>query len=67
MRSSKTDQVFYSGNEDPINAGNLLRCFYSSVKKVGLKALRFHDLRHIFATRLVQAGVDLYMVQRLGR
>ncbi|HNG51824.1 MAG TPA: tyrosine-type recombinase/integrase, partial [Nitrospira sp.] len=25
----------------------------------------FHDLRHTFATRLAQAGVDLYKVQRL--
>lgn len=25
----------------------------------------FHDLRHTCATRMVQAGVDLYKVQRL--
>jgi len=45
----------------------LLRTFYSATQKAGLKGLRWHDLRHTFATRLVQAGVDLYSVQKLGR
>ena len=30
-----------------------------------IKNLHFHDLRHTFATRMVQAGIDLYKVQRL--
>ncbi|MBM4121354.1 MAG: hypothetical protein FJ249_02010 [Nitrospira sp.] len=30
-----------------------------------VQSFRFHDLRHTFATRLVQKGVDLYKVQRL--
>lgn len=30
-----------------------------------LDGLRLHDLRHTFATRLIQAGVDVFTVQRI--
>ena len=33
--------------------------------RAGIPDFRFHDMRHTFATRLVQRGVDLYKVQRL--
>jgi integrase len=36
-----------------------------AVKEARLDDFRFHDLRHTFATRLVQAGVDLYKVGKL--
>jgi len=35
------------------------------MRKVGIKDFRWHDLRHTFATRLAQAGVDLYKVSKL--
>ena len=50
-----------------MDARNLLRVFYPVMRKEDVKNFRFHDLRHTFATRLVQAGVDIYTVQKLGR
>ena len=35
------------------------------VSDAGIKNLRWHDLRHDFASKLVMKGVSLYTVQRL--
>jgi len=60
--------VFYNGNGNKIDARDLLRGFYSAVRKAKLSKIRWHDAtRHTFATRLVQGGVDIYAVQKLGR
>jgi integrase len=39
--------------------------FLKAVRGAGIPHIRFHDLRHTFATRLVRAGVDIITVQRL--
>jgi integrase len=67
VRRGETELVFFTRNATRIGSRNLERAFYSAIKKSGINPLRFHDLRHTFATRLVQAGVDLYTVQKLGR
>ncbi|MCC2643967.1 MAG: putative Integrase [Nitrospira sp.] len=59
------DFVFVSQSCTPIDSSNLRRRFVSSLKAAQITDFHFHDLRHTFATRLVQAGVDLYKVQRL--
>jgi integrase len=41
------------------------REFCEARDRAGILDFLFHDLRHTFATRLVQQGVDLYKVQRL--
>lgn len=67
LRSGKTDYVFHTSNSTRFNFRHLIRAFENAIKKSGIQRLRFHDLRHTFATRLVQNGVDLYTVQKLGR
>jgi site-specific recombinase XerD len=57
--------VFHSQTQTPLDPDNLRRAFRIAIGKANIVDLHFHDLRHTFATRLVQAGVDLYKVQRL--
>jgi integrase len=68
VRSINNDLVFFNGNGNRVDARDLLRAFYSATKKAKIENLRWHDsTRHTFATRLVQNGVDIYTVQKLGR
>src|SRR5437870_1393297 len=64
VRSLKTDVVFCSKVFTPIESGHLRRSFRLALRKAKIEDFHFHDLRHTFATRLVQAGVGLYKVQR---
>ncbi|HSA62337.1 MAG TPA: tyrosine-type recombinase/integrase [Nitrospiraceae bacterium] len=64
-RTSGSELVFASQTETLLDGSNLRRGFACALKAAKIENLHFHDLRHTFATRLVQAGVDLYKVQRL--
>ena len=39
--------------------------FENALKRAGLSRVRFHDLRHTFASHLVMGGVDIRTVQEL--
>lgn len=54
-----------TGRVFPISDRSLRAAFGKVIEKSGIEDFRFHDLRHTFATRLVQNGVDLYKVKEL--
>jgi integrase len=39
--------------------------FKRAVKRAKIAHCRFHDLRHTFATRLAQSGIDIYKIAKL--
>ncbi len=64
VNRGKCDWVFVN----PATGGpfkDVKRAFKGACRRAGIKDLRFHDLRHLFASRLVGAGVDLITVKDL--
>jgi integrase len=54
-----------SGRVFPMAVRSLRAAFDKALGKAKIEDFHFHDLRHTFATRLVQNGVDLYKVKEL--
>lgn len=65
VRSVKSDYVFPSETYTLLDDSHLRRAFRGAMKLCRIENFHFHDLRHTFATRLVQSGIDLYKVQCL--
>jgi len=65
VRSLKNDLVFISQSGTKIGKRNLIRAFAQALEKAEIKDFTFHCLRHTFATRLAQNGVDIYKIAKL--
>ena len=60
------DLVFPNLAGRPMSSANLLqRGFYPALRRAGLRRIRFHDLRHTFASLMIANGEDIVRVSRL--
>jgi len=63
LKSIKVRNI--SGRVFPIALRSLRVAFEKALRKAEIENFHFHDLRHSFATKLVQNGVDLYKLKEL--
>lgn len=64
LRRNGSEYVFTQlGSERPLRC--VRSAFERACRKAGISGLRFHDLRHTFATNLVLGGVDLVTVKEI--
>ncbi len=59
-RIEKVQDVLYVFNRNGRKLGDFKGSFHTACKNAGLKDLRIHDLRHVFASALVMNDVSLY-------
>lgn len=65
IRSLRSNFVFPGNKSTKRDRSNLRKGFDNAREMADIQNFRFHDLRHTFATRLAQKGVDLYKISKL--
>ena len=62
MKCGGSEYVFPSPTGGPISPDSVIQMLHRVLKRAGLPKVRFHDLRHTFATVALQNGVDIKTV-----
>ena len=66
LKGRGSDYVFVSSKGTPYaRHDSLKQAFIGACKRANIKGLRFHDLRHTAATRMVESGVSIVAVSRI--
>lgn len=66
LKSPNNEYVFLSADGKRYKKHDSLNGIWKrTTKKAGIEGLRFHDLRHTAATRMVEAGVNIVAVNKI--
>ena len=61
----RLQDCLYVFNINGAKIGDFKRSFHTACKNAGLKDLHIHDLRHVFASKMVMNGTSLYITGEL--
>ena len=64
-RIEKVQDVLYVFNRNGAKLTDFKRSFHTACKNVGLKDMHIHDLRHVFASKMVMNGTSLFITGEL--
>lgn len=63
LKSGQSEYVFIDNKGNRIKS--LRTAFEAACRRAGLEGLRFHDLRHTAATRMVESGANIVSVSKI--
>ena len=61
----KKDNCEYVFNKNGAKLGDFKRSFHTACRNAGLKDMHIHDLRHVFASKMVMNGTSLFITGEL--
>ena len=61
----KKQDCLYVFNKNGAKLGDFKKSFHTACKNAGFKDMHIHDLRHVFASKMVKDGVSLYITGEL--
>ena len=61
----KRQDCLYVFNNDGVKLGDFKKSFHTACRNADLKDLRIHDLRHVFASKMVMNGTSLFITGEL--
>lgn len=66
LKGGGSDHIFLNSKGTPYKRHDSIKqAFTGACKRANIKGLRFHDLRHTAATRMVEAGVSIVVVNKI--